>query len=60
MVCAHPAFRENAPYINIRYEINSDIVEEVKRRNLDKNIYEDYLEIQNSGLAKKWFVMRTQ
>lgn len=37
--------QENAPYINISYEINSDIVEEVKRRNLDKNIYEDYLVI---------------
>ncbi|MGN1472725.1 MAG: hypothetical protein ACI4WZ_01515 [Eubacteriales bacterium] len=45
--------QENAPYINISYEINSDIVEEVKRRNLDKNIYEDYLEIQKLWLGKE-------
>ena len=39
--------QKNAPYINISYEVNSDIVEEVKRRKLDKNVYEDYLEIVN-------------
>ena len=38
--------RENAPYINISYETNTHIAEEVKRRKLDKNVYEDYLEIQ--------------
>ena len=29
--------QENAPYIHISYEINTDVVDEVKRRNLDKN-----------------------
>lgn len=43
----------NAPYINISYEINTDIVEEVKRRNLNKNVYEDYLEIQKLWLKKE-------
>ena len=43
----------NAPYINISYEINTDIVEEVKRRNLDKSVYEDYLEIQKLWLKKE-------
>ena len=38
--------REKAPYVNISYETNAHIVEEVKRRKLDKNVYEDYLEIQ--------------
>ena len=38
--------REKAPYVNISYETNTHIVEEVKRRKLDKNVYEDYLEIQ--------------
>ena len=38
--------QENAPYVNISYETNTHIVEEVKRRKLDKNVYEDYLEIQ--------------
>lgn len=45
--------QEHAPYINISYEINSDIVEEVKRRQLDKNRYEDYLEIQKLWLNKE-------
>lgn len=45
--------QENAPYINISYEINIDVVEEVKRRNLDKNKYEDYLEIQKLWLKKE-------
>lgn len=38
--------REHAPYVNISCETNTHIVEEVKRRKLDKNVYEDYLEIQ--------------
>ncbi|MBQ4536799.1 MAG: hypothetical protein II994_04175 [Lachnospiraceae bacterium] len=45
--------QENAPYINISYEINTDIVEEIKRRQLDKNKYEDYLEIQKLWLNKE-------
>lgn len=45
--------QENAPYINISYEINSDIIEEVKRRKLNKNVYEDYLEIQKLWLMKE-------
>lgn len=45
--------QQNAPYINISYEINTDIVDEVKRRKLDKNKYEDYLEIQKLWLRKE-------
>ncbi len=44
---------KNAPYINISYEINTDIVEEVKRRQLDKNKFEDYVEIQKLWLSKE-------
>lgn len=44
---------QNAPYIHISYEINRDIIDEVKRRQLDKNIYEDYLEIQKLWLNKE-------
>ena len=40
----------HAPYINISYETNSNIIEEVKHRSLDKNKYEDYLEIQKLWL----------
>lgn len=28
---------QNAPYIHISYEVNRDIIDEVKRRQLDKN-----------------------
>lgn len=45
--------QEHAPYVNISYEINTDIVDEVKRRGLDKNKYEDYLEIQKLWLNKE-------
>ena len=44
--------QRNAPYINISYEINRDVIDEVKRRQLDKNKYEDYLEIQKLWLNK--------
>ena len=45
--------QENVPYVNISYEINTDIIDEVKRRQLDKNKYEDYLEIQKLWLNKE-------
>lgn len=45
--------QEHAPFVHISYEINTDIIEEIKRRNLDKNIYEDYLEIQKLWLKKE-------
>lgn len=45
--------QENAPYINISYEINTDIIEEVKRRHLGKNEFEDYIEIQKLWLNKE-------
>ncbi len=49
--------QENAPYINISYEVNTDIVKEVKRRQLNKNRFDDYIEIQRLWLNKevsKW------
>ena len=45
--------KENAPYVNISYEINSDIIQQVKDRKLDKNKYEDYLEIKIVVKQKK-------
>ena len=45
--------QEHAPYIHISYEDNSDVVEEIKGRKLDKNRYEDYLEIQKLWLKKE-------
>lgn len=44
---------QNAPYIHISYEDNRDIIDEIKRRQLDKNKYEDYLEIQKLWLNKE-------
>lgn len=45
--------REHVPYVNISYENNADIVREIKQRQLDKNQYEDYLEIQKLWLNQE-------
>ena len=45
--------QEHAPYIHISYEDNSDVVNEIRRRGLDKNRYEDYLEIQKLWLRQE-------
>ena len=45
--------REHAPYVHISYEDNTDVIEAVRRRALDKNRYEDYLEIQKLWLMKE-------
>ena len=45
--------QENAPYIHISYEANEDVINEVKRRRLDKTEYEDYLEIQKLWLKNE-------
>lgn len=42
--------RENAPYVNVSYEENSEVVRAIRNRKLDKNKYEDYLEIQRLWL----------
>ena len=47
--------QKHAPYVHISYETNTDVVEEIKHRNLDKNKYEDYLEIQKLWLKKEVF-----
>ncbi len=45
--------QEHAPDIHISYEDTSDVIAEIKQRNLDKNKYEDYLEIQRLWLRKE-------
>ena len=45
--------QEHAPYVHISYEIYTDVIDEVKRRGLDKTKYEDYLEIQKLWLKKE-------
>ena len=44
---------ENVPYVKISYEIKTNIVEQINARNLDKNQYEDYLEIQKLWINKE-------
>lgn len=38
--------QRHVPYVNVSFESNRHIVELVKARNLDKNVFEDYIEIQ--------------
>lgn len=45
--------QEHAPYVRVSYEDNSDVIAEIKNRGLDKNRYEDYLEIQKLWLSKE-------
>ena len=42
--------QENTPYIHISYEDTRAVIEEVRRRKLDKTCYPDYLEIQKLWL----------
>lgn len=42
--------QENAPYLHISYEDPHAVIEEVRRRQLDKTRYADYLEIQKLWL----------
>ena len=45
--------REHAPYVNISYEDNSDVIAQIRQRGLDKAKFEDYLEIQRLWLRKE-------
>ncbi|MDV3428976.1 MAG: hypothetical protein LIR50_18450 [Bacillota bacterium] len=45
--------QNHAPYVNISYEINDDITNQVKLRHLDKNNFEDYIEIQKLWIQKE-------
>lgn len=45
--------QKHAPYVHISYEDNTDVIAKIRQRNLDKNKYEDYLEIQKLWLAKE-------
>lgn len=42
--------QEHAPYVHISYEDPHAVIEEVRRRRLNKNVYPDYLEIQKLWL----------
>ena len=45
--------QKNAPYLHISYEDPRAVIEEVRRRKLNKNRYEDYLEIQRLWLRNE-------
>jgi len=54
--------QENVPYVKISYEVNTDIIEQINSKNLDKNQYDDYLEIQKLWInneIKKWRIAQT-
>ena len=38
-------WQNHASYINISYESNSAVIEEIRRRKLNKNRYQDFIEI---------------
>ncbi len=45
--------QRSAPYVNISYELNTNVIEQVKARGLNKNIFEDYIEIQKLWISKE-------
>ncbi len=45
--------REHAPYVNVSYENNADVIAEIRRRRLQQNHFEDYIEIQRLWLHKE-------
>ena len=45
--------QQYAPYVHISYENNTDVIDEIKHRHLNKNNYHDYLEIQKLWLNKE-------
>ncbi|WP_202922606.1 AAA family ATPase [Streptococcus sp. S784/96/1] len=47
------AIKKHFPFISIINEDNRDVIEEIRRRNLDKNLFEDYIKIQRLWLQKE-------
>lgn len=45
--------RETTPYVNVSFEENSDVIRSIQDRGLDKNEYEDCLEIQRLWIANE-------
>lgn len=45
--------KKHAPYVNISYEDNARVICQIKNRRLQKNKYEDYLEIQKLWLENE-------
>lgn len=43
----------HAPYVNISYEANSSVIQQVKARGLKKNLPDDYLEIQRLWISNE-------
>lgn len=43
----------HVPGLRVFYEDNAGVLEEVRRRGLDKTVYEDYLEIQRLWIARE-------
>lgn len=49
--------KEEADYFHISYENNTEVIQEIMRRQLDKTVFEDYIEIQKLWISqeiKRW------
>lgn len=47
--------RNTVPYVNIDLEDNEDVIKQIKLWNLDKNTFDDYIEIQKLWIEKEIF-----
>ncbi len=45
--------QKNAPYVHISYENNDDVIAQIRARKLNKDIFEEYIEIQKLWIAKE-------
>lgn len=45
--------QSNVPSVTVSYETNTDIIEQVKSRQLNKNVFDDYIEIQKLWIQKE-------
>ena len=45
--------REHAPYINISYESNANVIDQIRSRKLSKGVLEDYVQIQKIWIANE-------
>lgn len=49
--------KEHAPYLHVYYEDTSEVIKEIASRQLDKNTFEDFVEIQRLWIhheIKRW------
>lgn len=45
--------QEHMPHVNVSYEANADVIQQVKSKGLNKNLPDDYVEIQRLWIRKE-------